>query len=204
MTDGRDPGQLRDLAVEVAAAAATLVRERRLLGVEVADTKSSDVDVVTEADRASEELVSRLLAARRPDDGFLGEEGEHRPGSTGVRWIVDPIDGTVNFLYGLPYYAVSIAAEVDGRVVAGVVQNAATGVVYAAALGAGATRATKEKLGWPLEPRFLVPADVTAHCRTTNSSTRSLRSACSNMWGAHACPSTSPSCTRCSSRGACC
>ena len=77
----------------------------------VADTKTSDTDVVTEADRASETLIRRLLRERRPDDAFLGEEGDDEAGTSGVRWVVDPIDGTVNFLYGLPAYAVSIAAE---------------------------------------------------------------------------------------------
>jgi myo-inositol-1(or 4)-monophosphatase len=131
---------LRDLALEVSREAAALVRDRRSRPVAVADTKSSVVDVVTEADRASEELIRSLLARARPDDAFLGEEGSDDAGTSGVRWIVDPIDGTVNFLYGLPQYAVSVAAERGGRAVAGVVVNAATGVEYAAALGAGATR----------------------------------------------------------------
>ncbi|HQR27453.1 MAG TPA: inositol monophosphatase family protein [Nocardioides sp.] len=132
--------ELRDLALEVAREAAALVRQRREAGVEVAATKSSDVDVVTEADRASETLIVERLLARRPHDGLVGEEGSDRQGTSGVRWVIDPIDGTVNFLYGLPQYAVSIAAETDGEVVAGVVVNAATRVEYAAAKGLGATR----------------------------------------------------------------
>ena len=132
--------ELRDLALDVGRQAAALVRRRREQPVEVADTKSSSVDVVTEADRASEELIHRLLTAARPDDAFLGEEGGTAEGTTGVRWVVDPIDGTVNFLYGLPQYAVSIAAEQDGTVVAGVVINAATGAEYAGVLGGGSTR----------------------------------------------------------------
>jgi myo-inositol-1(or 4)-monophosphatase len=147
-----DHAALRDLALEVAREAAGLVRERRAGGVEVADTKSSSVDVVTEADRASEELVRRLLQAARPDDAIMGEEGDDHPGTSGVRWVVDPIDGTVNFLYGLPEYAVSVAAEVDGQVVAGAVLNVATGVEYAAARGLGATRD-----GQPLHVRPAVP-----------------------------------------------
>ncbi|ANH39999.1 Inositol-1-monophosphatase SuhB [Nocardioides dokdonensis FR1436] len=129
------PAQLGDLALEVARAAAALVREHRERGVAVAATKSSDVDVVTEADRASEVLIRRLLLEARPDDAVLGEEGDDVAGTSGVRWVVDPIDGTVNFLYGLPQYAVSIAAEVEGRTVAGVVLNVATGTEYAAHLG---------------------------------------------------------------------
>jgi len=130
--------QLARLALEVARSAAELVRERAAEGVTVAATKSSEVDVVTEADRASESLIRSQLLERRPDDAVLGEEQTESSGTSGVRWIVDPIDGTVNFLYGLPQYAVSIAAEVRGEVVAGVVLNAATGTEYVAHLADGA------------------------------------------------------------------
>ena len=122
--------QLAYLALDVARQAAALVRERRAAGVSVAATKSSDVDIVTEADRASEALIRSLLTAARPDDSILGEEEDDRIGTSGVRWIVDPIDGTVNFLYGLPQYSVSIAAERDGEVVAGIVINVASEVEY--------------------------------------------------------------------------
>ncbi len=134
------PAALRDLALSVARAGAALVRERRTRGVTVADTKSSTVDVVTEADRACEQLIRQLLLEARPDDSILGEEGDDHVGTSTVRWVVDPIDGTVNFLYGLPDHAVSVAAEVDGEVVAGAVVNIATGVEYVAASGLGATR----------------------------------------------------------------
>jgi myo-inositol-1(or 4)-monophosphatase len=123
---------LLEVAVRAARAAAELVRERAAAGVTVAATKSSEVDVVTRADTDSEALIRATILAERPDDAFLGEEGDDVEGTTGVRWIVDPIDGTVNFVYGLPEYAVSIAAEVDGRVVAGVVLNVATGVEHTA------------------------------------------------------------------------
>ena len=126
--------ELAGIALDVARAAAELVRGRAAGGVAVADTKTSATDVVTEADRASEALIRRLLRERRPDDAVLGEEETESAGTSGVRWIVDPIDGTVNFLYGLPQYAVSIAAEVRGEVVAGVVLNAATGTEYVAHL----------------------------------------------------------------------
>ena len=98
------------LAVEVAHEAADLVRRRRREGVEVAATKSSPVDIVTEVDRAAETLIFDRLMGARPDDGFLGEEGASSESTSGVVWIVDPIDGTVNFLYGIPHYSVSIAA----------------------------------------------------------------------------------------------
>jgi myo-inositol-1(or 4)-monophosphatase len=134
------PTDLRDLAVTLAHAGAELAREMRRGGVDVADTKTSVVDVVTEADRAVEELLRSRIIASRPDDAVLGEEGDDRSGTSGVRWVLDPIDGTVNYLYGLPDCAVSVAAEVDGAVVAGAVVAIPTGLEYAAALGHGATR----------------------------------------------------------------
>ena len=129
MTDARS---LLDLATDVAREAADLIRRGRSGDVSVAATKSSDIDIVTQVDRDSEELLRRRIREARPDDGFLGEEGHDEDGSSGVRWIVDPIDGTVNFFYGLPQYAVSVAAEVDGRVVAGIVLDVAKGVEYTA------------------------------------------------------------------------
>ncbi|TQL68367.1 myo-inositol-1(or 4)-monophosphatase [Nocardioides albertanoniae] len=130
------PGDLLALAVATARTAAELVRERAAGVVTVAATKSSATDVVTESDRDTEALIRRLITTERPDDGFFGEEGsgegESTTGSSGVRWIVDPIDGTVNFLYGLPSYAVSIAAEYDGEIVAGAVVDVPRGTLYAA------------------------------------------------------------------------
>lgn len=149
-----DPRDLRDLAVELSVEAAALARQMRAEGIEVAATKSSAVDVVTAADRACEQLIRDRLAERRPRDAVLGEEGDDRAGTSGVRWVVDPIDGTVNYLYGLPECAVSIAAEVQGRVVAGAVANIVTGTVYAAATGCGATRD-----GAPIGVRSLTPTD---------------------------------------------
>jgi len=128
------------LALATAREAGELVVRLRAEGVSVAGTKSSSVDIVTAADQACEELVRRRLLGVRPGDGFVGEEGEDIEGTSEVRWIVDPIDGTVNYLYGIPQYAVSIAAARGDRVVAGVVLNPATGHEYAARLGGGATR----------------------------------------------------------------
>jgi myo-inositol-1(or 4)-monophosphatase len=133
-----DPRTLLDLAVDVAREAAALVARGRATAADDVDRKSSPTDVVTAVDRASEELIVRRLLEARPEDGTLGEEGAARPGTSGVRWVIDPIDGTVNFLYGLPVYAVSIAAEVDGEVRAGVVLNAASGEMFTATLGGGA------------------------------------------------------------------
>ncbi len=149
---------LADVAVDVAREAAALVREHadRAVEVAVAATKTSDTDVVTEVDRATEALVRDRLGVRRPDDAVLGEEGDDRPGTSGVRWVVDPIDGTVNFLYGLPQYAVSIAAEVDGEAVAGIVLDVAKQVEYVARPGAdGRTVALRD--GTPIAVRGPAP-----------------------------------------------
>ena len=139
---------LLELATSVAVAAGRL-----LLGSggrpEVVATKSSPTDVVTEADRAAEALIRDLIGAARPGDRILGEEGGETGGAGGqgaggqggmssVRWIVDPLDGTVNYLYGLPDWAVSIAAEADGTVVAGAVFVPRRDELFSAALGGGA------------------------------------------------------------------
>ena len=148
--------ELLELALATARTAAELVAQRRTAGVTVAATKSSVVDVVTEADRASEELIRSLILAARPDDGFVGEEGASIAGGSGIRWVVDPIDGTVNFLYGIPAYAVSIAAQsVAGPVtetLAAVVFDVAHGVAYTATPGGGAFRD-----GLPLSVRAPAP-----------------------------------------------
>ena len=144
MTIAAGNAELLDLAREVALTAGRLVRERRGQGVEVAASKSSPEDIVTHADRESEALIRSLLAKARPDDGFLGEESDADAGSSGLTWVVDPIDGTVNFLYGIPHYAVSIAV-VEGepdpaswRALAAAVVNPAIGEVFTAADGGGA------------------------------------------------------------------
>ena len=135
---------LLSIARRVAIEAGELARQRRSEGVEVADRKSSPVDIVTEADRETERLIRSLLAEARPDDGFFGEESDASSSSSGLHWIVDPIDGTVNFLYGIPHYAVSIAV-VEGepdpltwRALAACVVNPASGEVFTATEGGGA------------------------------------------------------------------
>ena len=105
------PQELLKLAVTVATEAAELIVERRRGTITVADTKSTATDIVTAVDRESEELIRARVLEARPDDSFLGEEGDDIDGTSGVRWVVDPIDGTVNYLYDLPTYAVSIAVE---------------------------------------------------------------------------------------------
>jgi myo-inositol-1(or 4)-monophosphatase len=133
-----DAAGLLALAVDVAREAAALVARGRATAGDHVAVKSSPVDVVTAVDTDSERLIIERLIAARPEDGVLGEEGGARTGTSGVRWVIDPIDGTVNFLYGVPAYAVSIAAEVDGVVRAGAVLNAATGELFTATSGGGA------------------------------------------------------------------
>ena len=130
--------ELHDIAIAAGHEAAALARDGQRAGVTVAATKSSATDVVTEMDRRSEALLVDRILSRRPDDGIVGEEGSDHVGETGVRWILDPIDGTVNYLYGQPSWAVSIAAEIDGVVVVGVVVAPVLGETYVAALGRGA------------------------------------------------------------------
>jgi myo-inositol-1(or 4)-monophosphatase len=103
-------------------------------------TKSSPTDVVTVMDRKAERVILDGLATSRPDDAITSEESAATAGATGVRWLVDPLDGTVNYLYGIPHYAVSIAAEVDGELTLGVVLDVERRVEYSAVLGEGARR----------------------------------------------------------------
>ena len=139
MTDA--PRALLDLACDAAVEAGRMLAAKRPPGrsgrPEVTSTKSSPTDVVTEMDRAAEALITERLRARRPGDAFLGEEGGES-GRGRVRWIIDPLDGTVNYLYGLADWAVSIAAEVNGTPVAGVVNAPAHDEVFTAISGEGA------------------------------------------------------------------
>ncbi|WP_034987819.1 inositol monophosphatase family protein [Corynebacterium jeikeium] len=143
------PADLEAVALDVGLEAATLIRRRR---GELADehghvgvvgTKTSEVDPVTEVDQASEKLIVEQLLARVPGSRVHGEEGglNREAGGPGeILWIVDPIDGTVNFLYGVPAYAVSIAAVVDGQPVAGVVVDVTAQVAFVAHAGGPARR----------------------------------------------------------------
>lgn len=159
-----DLDELLALATEVATEAAAVL----LAGLgraRVAATKSSLTDVVTEFDHRAEALIAERLAAARPGDGLLGEEGSSRPSRSGVRWVVDPLDGTVNYLYGHPGFAVSIAATVApvadgdggrggpapapgvaGDPLVGVVLDPLHGDTFTAAAGRGAAR-NGERLG---------------------------------------------------------
>ena len=139
-----DAGDLLLIAVDIAREAGELARRRRTEGVAVAATKSTLADIVTEADREVEDLIRARLAAVRPGDGFLGEESGAERGTTGITWVVDPIDGTVNYAYGIPHYAVSIAAvagepePATWTAQAGVVFSPAVDELFRAARGEGA------------------------------------------------------------------
>lgn len=145
-TTRADSKELEAIAGRIARAAGQRILELRAAGVTVADTKSSIVDMVTEADRECERMVVAALQEARPDDSIVGEEGASIEGSSGITWVIDPIDGTTNYLYNLPVYAVSIAATVpdatafaDGRrAVAGVVYNPCTDELFEAHEGGGA------------------------------------------------------------------
>lgn len=143
------PSELRDFAASLATQAAMIaLAERRSIdgAFATADTKSSPSDLVTEVDRANETLIVGRIMTERPGDGVIGEEGSEHPSTSGVEWIIDPIDGTTSFVHGYPGWTVSVAAAVDGAVVAGAVADPthldADGEVsvFSAALGFGAHR----------------------------------------------------------------
>ena len=133
-----DPDALLDLAVGLARdAGALLLDGQERVRVDVA-TKTSVTDMVTDMDRASETLVVEGLAQARPDDAVLAEEGAGHTGTSGVRWVIDPLDGTTNYLYGNPNFAVSIAAEIDGAGTVGVVFDPSRDEMFTAVAGRGA------------------------------------------------------------------
>ncbi len=135
-----DLARLLDVAVGVARDAAALLRDGATGRRSDVTTKTSTTDMVTDMDRAAEALIVEGLAKARPDDAVLGEEGASRPGSSGVRWVVDPLDGTTNYMYGHVGYAVSIAGEIEGRTVVAAVADASRGELFTATAGGGARR----------------------------------------------------------------
>jgi myo-inositol-1(or 4)-monophosphatase len=130
------PAALAELACQVAREAAALLMTGRGQA-EVVEVKTSPTDIVTAMDKASEALIRERLLSARPGDAILGEE-EGQSGDGPVRWIVDPLDGTVNYLYGLPDWAVSIAAEADGEIVAAAVCVPVRRELFTATAGGGA------------------------------------------------------------------
>ncbi len=128
---------LADLAVDLAREAGQVHRHalERTLRVE---TKSSSTDLVSEVDRESERVIVERLSAVRPDDAILAEEGTLLEGTSGVRWVIDPLDGTTNYLYGYPAFAASVAVEIDGELQIGAVYDSSAGRCYTALRGFGA------------------------------------------------------------------
>lgn len=149
--------ELLALATEIAREAGALARRRRTEGVAIAATKSALADIVTDADREVEALIRSRLAAERPDDGFFGEESDAASGTSGITWVVDPIDGTVNYAYGIPAYGVSIAAVTGDpdpqtwTALAAAVYGPATDELFSAARGGG-TWLDGERLAVNAEP----------------------------------------------------
>lgn len=150
---------LEELAIDIAREAGALARMRRDAGVAIAATKSALADIVTEADREVEMLIRARLAEARPDDAFLGEETGAEGGGSGITWVVDPIDGTVNYAYGIPTYAVSIAA-VSGEPTPGE-WEALAGVVYSPVIGE-LFHAVRDEGAWLGADRLAVNAEVGA------------------------------------------
>jgi len=153
-----DLGELHRLAREIAQEAGQLAALRRAEGVTIAASKATIADIVTEADREVEAVVRSRIAEARPGDGFLGEESGSADSETGLTWVVDPIDGTVNYAFGMPTYAVSIAV-VEGsdpatwQPLVGVVYAPALDELFEATLGGGA---------WLKGERLRVGTDVSA------------------------------------------
>ncbi len=128
--------ELLELALGIARQAGELLMKRPLT-FEVT-SKSVAIDIATQMDRDSERLIVDSLLAARIDDGIIGEEGSSRPSSSGITWVIDPVDGTVNYLYGLPGWSVSIAAKDDDGVLVGVVHAPTIGSTWTAMRGGGA------------------------------------------------------------------
>jgi myo-inositol-1(or 4)-monophosphatase len=133
----RDVAALVVLATAAARAGARVHRDG-LGRVQQIGTKSTATDLVTEVDREAERVIVDAIVAARPDDAILGEETTRRDGTSGVRWIVDPLDGTTNYVYRYPAYGVSIGIEIDGALAAGVVHDSARDRIYTGIVGAGA------------------------------------------------------------------
>lgn len=126
--------ELARLAWECAQTAGSFLKHERPRNLNI-DTKSSGSDLVSEMDRGAESLIVDLITASRPDDSILGEEGSNRIGGSGVRWIIDPLDGTVNYLFGIPLWGVSVAVEIDGVVELGVIAIPETNKSYVGIAG---------------------------------------------------------------------
>jgi myo-inositol-1(or 4)-monophosphatase len=130
---------LLELAKQAAAAGAEVHRQAVEAGNIRIATKASASDLVTEIDRTTEAQIVSVIRVARPNDGVLGEEGTNDAGSTGVRWVLDPLDGTTNFVHRYPAHAVAVGVEIDRRRMLGVVHDTFSQRVYAGIVGHGAT-----------------------------------------------------------------
>jgi myo-inositol-1(or 4)-monophosphatase len=135
--DDADPHELLELAIEAAQTAGRLLRERYEAGVaRGVSSKTTPTDLVSEADLESQTAIRDLISARRPGDGFLAEEeGADDAGSSGLQWVVDPLDGTINFLFGIPLWCVSVAVRGGVGTIAGVVHSPLLGETFGAIRG---------------------------------------------------------------------
>jgi len=137
--------ELGQLAWQCAQSAGAFLKDERPLDLNI-ETKSSGSDLVSEMDRGAEALIVDLITASRPNDSILGEEGSNRIGSSGVRWIIDPLDGTTNYLFGIPLWGVSIGVEIDGVVQLGVIAIPETSKSYVGIAGVGSFCVSAESL----------------------------------------------------------
>ena len=130
--------ELRDVALECVATVTSSINIRTAneLRTDI-EKKSSSTDLVTALDQYIESVVVQFIRENRTSDGILGEEGAFTSGTSGVRWIIDPIDGTSNFVYGIPYFSISIAIEAEGEIVAGVVADLSSNDIFDAVKGHG-------------------------------------------------------------------
>ncbi len=136
---------LGHLAWQCAQSAGAFLKDERPRDLSI-DTKSSGSDLVSEMDRGAERLIVDLITAARPDDSILGEEGSQKKGSSGIRWIIDPLDGTVNYLFGIPLWGVSIGVEVEGDVQLGIIAIPETNKSYVGIAGVGSFCVSGETL----------------------------------------------------------
>jgi myo-inositol-1(or 4)-monophosphatase len=131
--------ELLDLAIEAARSAGALLQDRFRQPAAGVEWKSTPTDLVSDADKASEALILDLIGSKRPDDGILSEEGGRERSASGLTWVIDPLDGTVNFLFGIPAWSVSIAVEDGDGGLVGVVYQPTTEEIFSATRGQGAS-----------------------------------------------------------------
>lgn len=131
-----DPQQLLEIALKIARQAGELLVDRPASWD--LTIKSTAIDIATQMDIASEKLIVESILSARPDDGIIGEEGASRESKSGVTWIIDPVDGTVNYFYGLPGWAISIAAKDENGTLVGVVHSPTVNATWHASKGGGA------------------------------------------------------------------